>query len=117
MVCVNDETGQEYYNETGYSGNGEGLNNPNQQGVTNQGPITQGQWEWGETYNSNNTGRNTITLIPLEGNSCGETERNCDSFRAHGDNSAGNQSASQGCIVLPPNRTIIPQGEIVDVIP
>lgn len=114
MTCTN-ENGQQYYNEQGYSGRGEGRNNPDRQGEPNVGPIPTGSWRWGNTYNSPNTGRNTVVLEPLEGNSCPNTERNCGSFRAHGNNATND--ASQGCIILPPNRTIIPRGEVVDVVP
>jgi hypothetical protein len=117
MVCVDDQTGQEYYNETRYSGSGRGLNNPDLQGVPNVGRIPQGSWEWGDRYNSPNTGANTFMMSPLPGNTCFGTARDCDSFRGHGDNADRNQSASQGCIVLPPNRTNIPTGETVDVVP
>ncbi|TFZ05534.1 hypothetical protein EZ313_02345 [Ramlibacter henchirensis] len=94
---------------------GAGRNNPAAQHLPNLGPIPTGKWEWGTTYNSRNTGMNTINLVPLPGNSCHGTGRDCDSFRAHGNNRAND--ASRGCIILPPNRTQIPQGEIVEVMP
>jgi uncharacterized protein RhaS with RHS repeats len=106
------ETAPEYYNETGYSGTGSGRNNPDAQNQTNVGPIPRGPWQTGAPYNSPNTGRNTIPLTPLPGNECGPP-RDCSSFRAHGNNAQND--ASQGCIVLPPNRTTIPPGEVVFV--
>ena len=115
MTCVNDQTGQQYYNETGYSGTGEGRNNPAMQGVPNVGPIPQGTWLWGTPYNSPNAGPNTIMLVPLPDNQCFGTQRDCSTFRAHGDNAEND--ASTGCMVLPPNRTQIPAGEIVIVVP
>jgi RHS repeat-associated protein len=114
MTCVNDQTGQIYYNETGYSGTGAGRNNPDMQDIPNTGPIPRGSWQMGSPYDSPNTGRNTITLTPLQGNECFDTERDCNSFRVHGNNARND--ASLGCIILPPNRTQIPQGEIVDVV-
>ena len=114
MICVDDQTGYEYYNEEGYSGRGRGRNNPDMQGVPNEGPIPRGKWRWGRRYNSPNTGRNTIELIPLDNNECQETERACDTFRAHGNNARSD--ASQGCLVLPQNRIQIPEGEILEVI-
>lgn len=114
MTCVNDQTGQEYYNEHGYSGTGQGRNNPDMQDVPNTGPIPRGSWEAGSPYNSPNTGPNTIPLTPLQDNECHDTERYCNSFRAHGNNARND--ASHGCIILPPNRIQIPRGEIIDVV-
>ena len=114
MTCMNDLAEEPYYNESGYSGKGQGRNNPNMQGVPDVGPIPRGEWRWGRTYNSPNTGRDTVDLTPLNDNECFETERECDTFRAHGNNARND--ASQGCIVLPPNRTQIPEGEIIEVI-
>ena len=115
MTCVNDQTGQQYYDETGYSGTGEGRNNPAMQDVQDVGPIPQGEWQWGSPYDSPNTGPNTIPLTPLSGNQCFDSQRDCYSFRAHGNNAEND--ASRGCIILPPNRTQIPAGEIIIVVP
>lgn len=114
MVCVN-ASGEAYYDQTGYSGTGAGRNNPGMQGVPNVGPIPAGSWTVGRTYNSGNTGPNTMTLAPQPGNSCENTPRACNTFRAHGNNRAND--ASEGCIILPPNRTEIPEGETIDVVP
>jgi RHS repeat-associated protein len=108
----------EYYHETGYSGTGGGRNNPDSQGEPNTGPIPSGFWQTtGTWHNSRNTGRNTINLAPLPsptyGNLCPITTRDCSSFRIHGNNSRND--ASEGCIVLPPNRINIPPGETVYV--
>jgi len=113
-VCQNDDTGNVYYHEKGYSGTGAGRDNSSAQGQQSKGPIPRGEWQAGNPYNSPNTGPNTIPLIPLPGNSCFDTNRDCNSFRAHGDNSAND--ASEGCIILPPNRTTIPPGEIIRII-
>lgn len=112
MVCVDDQTGLEY-DETGYSGTGTGRNNPSADNQQNVGPIPAGRWKWGATYNSRNTGPNTIHLTPPAGNSCFDSGRDCMSFRVHGNNARND--ASQGCIILTPNRTSIPVGETVDV--
>lgn len=110
---VGTETAPEYYNEPGYSGRGSGRNNPDAQAEENIGPIPRGPWRAGEPYNQpGGTGRNTIPLVPLLGNECGPP-RDCSSFRAHG-NDADND-ASKGCIILPPNRTTIPSGEVIFV--
>jgi hypothetical protein len=55
-----------------------------------------------------------MQLIPLPGNSCPATGRDCSSFRVHGNNASND--ASHGCIILPPSRTTIPPGEIIRVI-
>jgi len=116
ITCINDQTGQQYYNGTGYSGTGEGRNNPSMQGVPDVGPIPQGVWITGIPYdNPGGTGPNTIPLIPFGLNPCFGTQRDCNTFRIHGDNPQND--ASTGCIVLPPNRTQIPPGEIITVVP
>jgi RHS repeat-associated protein len=116
MTCTDDSTGQTYYSESGYAGTGTGRNNPNAQGQQSVGPLPQGPWRvtdhW---YNSPNSGRNTIRLTPLPGNQCASTGRDCRSFRIHGNNARND--ASHGCAVLPPNRTQIPSGEIIYVVP
>jgi hypothetical protein len=115
MTCVNDQTGQQYYNETGYSGTGDGRNNPDKQGEANVGPIPQGQWMAGIPYdNPGVTGPDTIRLVPFGINPCFGTQRDCNSFRIHG---AKTKDASKGCIILSPNRTKIPPGEIITVVP
>jgi len=114
MVCWDDSTGEQYYNESGYSGTGEGRNNPAAQHKVDVGPIPQGGWWWGSPYYSPRTGQNTIRLTPLTNNQCFNTKRNRDSFRVHGDNKK--KDASKGCLILPPNRTLIPPGEILYVV-
>jgi RHS repeat-associated protein len=114
MVCQNNTTGAVYYSEQGYAGTGSGRDNSSAQGQQNVGPIPRGDWRTGSPYNSPNTGTNTIALTPMPGNSCPSTGRDCSSFRAHGNNAAND--ASHGCIILPPNRTNIPPGEIIRVI-
>jgi RHS repeat-associated protein len=115
MSCTN-AGGQNYYNASGYAGTGAGRNNHDAQGQGNVGPLPRGDWQaTGNWYNSPNTGRNTIRLTPMPGNECGVTGRDCSSFRIHGNNASND--ASHGCIVLPPNRTVIPPGEVIRVVP
>lgn len=80
----------------GYSGRNQGLNNPSAQAIRNTGPIPRG------TYNAtgvtNSKGPNTIVLRP----GTGTNTQGRDAFRIHGDNRAGNRSASQGCIIARP---------------
>ncbi len=81
---------------TGYAGHGAGLNNPAMQNVVRTGPLPQGTYTIGSQYNSPNTGRATMALTPALSNSM--YGRNA--FRIHGDNARGDQSASEGCIIL-----------------
>jgi uncharacterized protein RhaS with RHS repeats len=84
---------------TGYAGAGVGRNNSAMQSVPNVGPIPQGTWFIGNAYNSPKAGPITIVLTPSTGtNTFGRS-----AFGIHGDNSAGNQSASEGCIVVNPS--------------
>lgn len=106
-----------FYDETGYAGTGTGRNNPDQQDVPSVGPLPRGPYGTGEPYSRRRpggTGPNTIPLTPLPGNECPKTTRQCDAFRIHGNNARND--ASQGCIILPPNRTQIPPGETIFVI-
>jgi RHS repeat-associated protein len=87
---------------TGYSGNGAGLNNPAMQDVPNVGPIPQGTWIIGP-QEDNRTGSGhslpaSMRLTPQDV----DTDRS--GFLIHGDNSRGNQSASEGCVIL--NRNV-----------
>lgn len=82
----------------GYSGNGEGLNNPTMQKVIGTGPIPVGLWRIGKPYDSPKTiGPYALPLTPAAGtNTWGRS-----AFRVHGDNKKGDHSASHGCIILP----------------
>ncbi|CAF1121418.1 unnamed protein product [Adineta ricciae] len=65
---------------SGYSGNGEGLNNPNKESVRCVGPIPK-------------------VLTPSPSNIMyGRSD-----FLIHGDNKKNDYSASKGCIVVEPN--------------
>jgi hypothetical protein len=82
---------------TGYSGHGEGLNNPAVERVPSVGPIPRGRWTIGAPYDSSSTGPYTLRLTP---DSSTDTFGR-SAFRIHGDNRLGDRSASHGCIVLP----------------
>jgi hypothetical protein len=56
-----------------------------------------------------------MNLNPLPGNECFNTNRDCNTFRMHGDNAT--HTASHGCIILPPNRINIPLGDTIWVEP
>lgn len=82
----------------GYSGHGPGLNNPSMQAVPNVGPIPQGTWTIGpQQDNRTASGRNLSASMRLTPEP-GVTSR--AGFLIHGDNTRGDQSASEGCIIL-----------------
>ena len=84
---------------TGYAGNGSNLNNPAGQSQPNSGPVPQGDYSIGPQRNSPNTGRGIMDLIPYPTNNMFGRS----AFQIHGDNSRGDQSASNGCMILPRN--------------
>lgn len=93
---VNDD-GAETVVGSGYSGRGEGLNNPAKQDVPGVGPIPRGLWSIGAPYHSPNVGPYTMALRPEPDT----VTFGRDAFRIHGDNYHQDQSASSGCIILP----------------
>lgn len=89
---------------TGYAGHGQGVNNPAMQNVPNVGPLPQGTYTINPQQN-NTTGSGTqlpasMRLTPDPNNQMFGR----GGFIIHGDNAAGNQSASEGCPVL--NRNV-----------
>jgi hypothetical protein len=82
----------------GYSGHGEGLNNPVLQAVANVGPIPCGEYDIGAPYDSERVGPYALPLTPRpETNTFGRSY-----FRFHGDKKAGPaNSASTGCLIFP----------------
>lgn len=93
---VNNQTGAVTQEGPGYSGTGDGRNNPAMQDVANTGPIPLGDWNIGPGHYSSNTGPNTMNLTPLPGTETfGRTL-----FRIHGNNS--DNDASQGCAIAGP---------------
>jgi hypothetical protein len=95
----------------GYSGHGQGVNNPNMQGVPDLGPIPRGNWGIGDPEDSPNTGPYSIPLYPHpDTQTFGRSE-----FRIHGDSREHPGQASRGCIILPSpvRERIIASGEKV----
>jgi hypothetical protein len=82
----------------GYSGRGVGLNNSSEQAAHGVGVIPQGDWEIGRFFDDpGGKGLCVAHLTPLPGtHTFGRA-----GFMIHGDNSLGNHTASEGCIVLP----------------
>ena len=86
----------------GYSGAGEGKNNPAMQGIRAVGPIPRGDWKIGRAYRSENTGPMTIPLYALDGQLDDKHQPTGRSaFRIHGDSIKNPGTASRGCIILP----------------
>lgn len=101
LTHVDPDGNVDYTANGGYSGYGQGLNNPAMQSIQAQqhgdpaGPIPQGQYSIGGPYYNPRTGPMTMNLTPINGNNAlGRTL-----LRIHGDNAAHNHTASTGCIV------------------
>lgn len=82
---------------TGYSGRGPGLNNPDQENVSNVGPVPRGNYTIGNFFDDpGGKGPIVSDLTPdAATNVFGRS-----GFMIHGDNAAANHSASHGCIIL-----------------
>ena len=83
---------------TGYSGGGEGKNNPDMQSVRNVGPIPQGDWTIvGPPVNTAEHGHYVLRLTPRD-----ETETfGRGGFLVHGDSKNAPGTASHGCVIMP----------------
>lgn len=81
--------------EDAYAGNGDGLNNPAAQDQQKVGPLPTGLYTIGQAFVHPHLGPVTMVLTPDPANDM----HGRSAFRIHGDNSAGDQSASEGCVV------------------
>lgn len=79
----------------GYSGHGEGLNNPKLEMVHDLGPIPKGTWEIGMFFNDLHLGPCVAALRPISQETFGR-----GGFFIHGDNKSVNHTGSDGCIIL-----------------
>ena len=80
----------------GYSGAGDGKNNPELQNVHNVGPIPVGYYLIGKPFDSPTHGPYAMPLVPTP-----DTELfGRSAFLIHGDNVRFPGTASQGCIIL-----------------
>ena len=82
---------------TGYSGAGDGSNNPAQEAVQNAGPIPRGLYTIAPARFSERLGPIVMNLDPNPGTEVFGR----DAFRIHGDNLT--HDASHGCIILGPS--------------
>jgi len=89
----------------GYSGHGDGLNNPAMQDVEGVGPLPQGLYAIGDPLDPpDHLGPIAMPLTPSPANEMFGRS----AFFIHGDNAEMNHSASDGCIIQPHNiRTVI----------
>ena len=110
---------------TGYSGNGEGLNNPAACDQHNVGPIPPGTYSVGKPITSPHMGP---CAIPLAANPC-NTMHGRSGFYCHGGlvsdtfndgaeaPASPQQSASDGCIIMPHSvRTIVATWTVLEVV-
>ncbi|MDU6411135.1 MAG: DUF2778 domain-containing protein [Yersiniaceae bacterium] len=78
----------------GYSGSGNGINNPALESVPRKGPIPKGKYRITGAHNT--VTPVTIILTPVAGtNTFGR-----DNFRIHGGSRSGAMTASKGCIII-----------------
>lgn len=81
---------------TGYSGAGDGRNNPEMEAVPNEGPIPRGNYRIDSARYSERLGPIVMNLDPVGHDACGRSD-----FRIHGDDAR--HDASHGCIILGPS--------------
>ena len=82
----------------GYSGRGEGLNNPAAQHIRAVGPIPIGLYVMSPAFDHAMLGPVAIPLAPdPKNNMLGRS-----AFYIHGDNSKRDNTASHGCIIMGP---------------
>lgn len=80
----------------GYSGAGEGKNNPAMQSVPNVGPIPLGSYTAGDPYDTMTHGPFVLRLTPSPANDMFGRA----GFLIHGDSVVAPGTASEGCIIL-----------------
>jgi hypothetical protein len=82
---------------TGYSGFGEGKNNPTEETIRNVGPIPEGFYDIQSPVDAPLHGPYTLQLLPdVENVMYGRS-----GFLIHGDSKERPGQASEGCIILP----------------
>jgi len=83
--------------EFGYSGHGDGYNNPAMQHVRNVGPIPVGFYTIQSPADDDELGPHVLRLVPHSQN----TMFGRSKFAIHGDKNGPPRQASEGCIILP----------------
>ncbi len=79
----------------GYSGMGEGKNNPFYQYAKGMGPIPVGKYTIGAPRDSEKVGPYALPLEPMKGT----VTKGRGDFMIHGDNK--DHTASKGCVIVP----------------
>jgi len=107
MWVYEQSTGRLYapdgtHTATGYAGgnegkNPEGVNNHDKQNIKSIGPLPVGFYTFGEVVQQSQLGPFAIPLLPDESN----VMSGRGSFYMHGDNMQLNESASEGCLIMP----------------
>jgi len=83
---------------TGYSGNGQWLDQPSAESIADHGPIPCGMWTIGAAETVPHLGPVVMAITPEPGTQTFGRS----GFFCHGDNAAMDHTGSCGCIVLPP---------------
>jgi len=108
MIIYSQSLGKVWFNSliigSGYSGNGDALNNPALENIVGHGPIPRGLWEivrWtGDSHYTDNGGHDlgpqVAILKPVDFN-----PHDRAGLLWHGDNKLMNFTASNGCIISP----------------
>jgi len=95
LTCTDNATQKTVVDQDGYSGHGDGVNNPDKQCEKKVGPLPAGEYAMGDARDGPSP--LSIPLTPTAGtDTCGR-----GGFLIHGDNDKGNRSASEGCIIVP----------------
>ena len=81
---------------TGYSGHGDGVNDPNDQDIPNVGPIPRGTYTIGLAITHPQCGPLAMRLTPA----ASTDTRGRSGFLIHGDSASQDHTASHGCIIL-----------------
>lgn len=81
----------------GYSGKGEGKNDPLAQQRHNEGPLPQGRYVIQPPENTHSHGPYVLPLLPSSENEMFGRS----GFLIHGDSKAAPGEASEGCIIMP----------------
>jgi len=86
----------------GYSGHGDGVNNPDMESVSEVGPIPRGDWIFGHPVDHPQLGPLAIPIQPKSGTKT----YGRGGFFCHGDEvgHVGEEIASHGCIIM--SRTV-----------
>jgi hypothetical protein len=97
LTHVDDASGaRELVYTGGYSGHGEGINNPDMENVRHVGPLPRGSSRIGPQQDNGRL-RASMRLTPAPSNNM----HGRSGFLIHGDNGRGYRSASEGCPVVP----------------